>query len=242
MLIIPAIDLLDGQCVRLVQGDYGKKTVYSTDPLAVAKDWESQGAELIHLVDLNGAKDGRPRNLEVAAKIAQELSIPVELGGGIRDLATLEEVLSLGIQRVILGTAVLNIPDWFRQAVEKYGERVVVGIDARNGKVAVQGWLETTEESALELAKKMADVGVAEIIYTDISRDGMLQGPNLEGLKTMASSGLKIVASGGVTSLEDIRNLCSLEEQGVYAAIIGKALYSGKLNLAEAIAVAKGAK
>ncbi|NLM24564.1 MAG: 1-(5-phosphoribosyl)-5-[(5-phosphoribosylamino)methylideneamino]imidazole-4-carboxamide isomerase [Firmicutes bacterium] len=240
MLIIPAIDIIDGQCVRLEQGDYEKKTVYSNDPVEIALDFQAEGAELIHLVDLDGAKAGQPLNLEVVSKIVQALEVPVELGGGIRDLATVRRVLDLGVERVILGTVVLNKPEWFEQAVAEYGERIVVGIDARNGYVAVQGWLQTTEKRAFDLALEMKEIGVQEIIYTDIARDGMLQGPNLVELEKMGATGLKIVASGGVSTLEDIHNLKQLEDQGVYAAIIGKALYTKDINLSTAIRLARG--
>lgn len=238
MLIIPAIDLINGQCVRLEQGDYHKKTVYSSDPLKVAKSFEAAGAQLIHLVDLDGAKSGSPQNLDVVTKIAKNLNIPVELGGGIRDLETVRQILDAGVERVILGTVVLEKPQWISTAISEYGEKIVVGIDARNGMVAVEGWIETTNQPALELAKDMKKLGVTEIIYTDISRDGMLSGPNLEELKKMGQAGVKLVASGGVTSLEDIQHLRELESKGVYAAIVGKAIYTGDLDLTKAIEVA----
>lgn len=240
MLIIPAIDLIDGQCVRLQQGDYGKKTIYSKDPVGTALHFQAEGAELIHLVDLDGAKAGQPQNLEVIRRVAQALEVPVQLGGGIRDFATVEQVIAAGVHRVILGTVVLDKPDWLAKAVDKYGERIVVGIDARQGYVAVQGWLETTEKSALELALEMKEIGVQEIIYTDIARDGMLQGPNLSELIRMGTTGLKLVASGGVSNLDDVKKLRELQSDGVYAAIIGKALYTEDLDLSMAIKVAKG--
>lgn len=238
MLIIPAIDLINGQCVRLEQGDYHKKTVYSSDPLEMARKFEAAGAELLHLVDLDGAKAGSPQNLDIITKVAKSINIPIELGGGIRDLETVRQVLDAGVERVILGTVVLKKPAWLSTALAEYGERIVIGIDARNGMVAVEGWLETTNQSALELALEMKELGVKEIIYTDISRDGMLSGPNLAELRTMSKAGVKLVASGGVTSIDDVKQLRELETIGVYAAIVGKALYTGDLDLAEAIKVA----
>lgn len=240
MIIIPAVDIIEGQCVRLRQGDYAQKTVYDKDPAAVVRRFADQGAELIHLVDLDGAKAGEPRNLDAVAKAAAAVEVPVELGGGIRSLDTVRRVLAAGVDRVILGTAVLSNPPWLAEAVEEFGRRIVVGIDARDGRVAVKGWLETSDTDALSLAETMKSVGVKEIIYTDISRDGMLEGPNLEGLARMAQSGLRLVASGGVSSLEDVKAVRGLEPQGVYAAIIGRALYTGDIDLRAAIRAAKG--
>ncbi len=240
MIIIPAVDIINGQCVRLKQGDYAQKVVYDTDPVAVVRRFAEQGAELIHMVDLDGAKAGEPRNLDTVVKAAASVSVPVELGGGIRSLDTVRKVLDGGVDRVILGTAVLANPRWLADAVQEYGRRIVVGIDARDGQVAVQGWLETSGTDALTLAETMKSVGVQEIIYTDIARDGMLQGPNLQGLERMAQSGLKVVASGGISSLTDISAVRQLEPQGVYAAIIGRALYTGDIDLRAAIAAAKG--
>ncbi len=238
MLIVPAIDLIDGKCVRLVKGDYSQKTVYSDDPVQVAKEFEAKGVQLIHIVDLDGAKSGKPRNLQVVAKIVDALNIPVQLGGGIRHLASVRAAFDVGVERVILGTAVVSKPDWFLQAIGKFSDRIIVGIDARNGFVAVKGWLEDTQKSALELALEMKQLGIKEIIYTDIDRDGMLQGPNLAELKIMGQAGLKLIASGGVTTIADIENLKKLAQYRVYATIIGKAFYTGALDLELAIATA----
>lgn len=239
MIIIPAIDLINGECVRLEQGDYQKKTVYSSDPVQTAQAFAQAGAEMLHIVDLDGARVGYPQNLDVVQKISQAVPIPIELGGGLRDLAAVEAAFAAGAARVILGTAVLDEPQWFTEAIAKYGERIVVGIDARDGMVAVKGWLETTTVSALELVERIKKHGIKEIIYTDIARDGMLSGPNLTALKEIAKAGVKIVASGGVSSLDDIRNLRELTSVGVYAVIIGKALYTNQIDLAEAIAAAR---
>jgi len=239
MLIIPAIDLIEGKCVRLQQGDYGKKTVYSADPVQVAAEFAAGGAELLHIVDLDGARVGSPQNLDVVRAVARAVPIAVEYGGGLRDLAAVEAAFAAGAARVVLGTAVLAEPPWFHQAVDRYGERIIVGIDARNGKVAVKGWQETTDTAALDLALRMKALGIKEIIYTDIAKDGMLSGPNLTALRELGPARMKIVASGGVASLADIENLRQLEPYGVYAAIIGKALYTKQIDLAEAIRAAR---
>ncbi|NMB38630.1 MAG: 1-(5-phosphoribosyl)-5-[(5-phosphoribosylamino)methylideneamino]imidazole-4-carboxamide isomerase [Firmicutes bacterium] len=240
MLIIPAIDLIDGKCVRLVKGDYRKKTVYSHDPIETAKRFADSGVKMIHIVDLDGAKLGKPQNLSVVANIARAVDIPIELGGGIRDLDTVHAVFDAGVERVILGTAVLDKPAWFLRAIDTFGHRIVVGIDARNGLAAVKGWLEDTQKSALELAVEMKELGIQEIIYTDIDRDGMLKGPNLEALKLMGQAEMKLVASGGVSTLADIRDLRALASYGVYACIVGKALYTGDLDLELAVEAAEG--
>lgn len=240
MLIIPAIDLIDGKCVRLVKGDYRKKTVYSNDPVEIAKRFADYGVKMIHIVDLDGAKLGKPQNLSVVAKIAKAVDIPIELGGGIRDLNTVRAVFDGGVERVILGTAVLDKPAWFLRAIDTFGHRIVVGIDARNGLVAVKGWLEDTQKPALELAVEMKELGIQEIIYTDIDRDGMLKGPNMEGLKRMGQAGMKLIASGGVSTLADIRDLRALAADGVYACIVGKALYTGDLDLKAAVKAGQG--
>lgn len=239
MLIIPAIDLIEGKCVRLEQGDYAKKTVYSGDPVKVAEEFAAAGAELIHIVDLDGARAGSPQNLDVVKAIARTVPAAVEYGGGLRDLAAVEAAFAAGAERVVLGTVVLDVPAWFLKAVSRYGERIVVGIDAREGKVAVKGWRETTDVSALDLALRIKELGIQEIIYTDIARDGMLKGPNLNALQGLGRAQLKIVASGGGSSLADIENLKRLRSFGVYAAIIGKALYTNQIDLAEAIRLAQ---
>lgn len=240
MQIIPAIDLLGGKCVRLKQGDYSQKTVFYHNPVDAAKHFVDQGAEILHLVDLDGARTGTPQNLGVVEEIIGEVSVPVQLGGGIRSYKTVQDVLNCGVQRAILGTVVTKRPDWVIDAVESYKERIVVGIDAQNGMVAVSGWVQKTQILAMELAEDMRRLGFQEIIYTDISKDGMLEGPNITELQAMAGVGLKIIASGGISSLDDVRQLTALEPMGVYGAIIGQALYCGNIDLQEAIAVAKG--
>jgi phosphoribosylformimino-5-aminoimidazole carboxamide ribotide isomerase len=227
--------------VRLEQGLMDKDTVYSTDPAAQALKWQEAGAELLHIVDLDGAFDGVPRNREAIEAIVAALDIPTQLGGGIRDLDTVEAYLSLGLSRVILGTVAKENPQLVRQACEKFPGRIVVGIDARDGLVAVRGWAEVTEKKAVDLAREFEGMGVAAIIYTDIARDGMMQGPNLNATGALADAvSIPVIASGGVSSMEDIRNLKELEARGVCGAITGKAIYSGALNLRDAITCARG--
>ena len=240
MLIIPAIDLKEGKCVRLEQGLMDKDTVFNDNPGAQARDWQNHGAELLHIVDLDGAFAGRPKNRSAIEAIIKAITIPAQLGGGIRDIATIEAYLSLGLSRVIIGTAAQRNPELVRDACDKFPGRIVVGIDAKNGMVAVQGWAEVTDITAVDLARKFEDCGVTAIIYTDINRDGMLQGPNLEATKTLAESvSIPIIASGGVSSLKDIENLMAIESSGVIGGITGKAVYSGAISLAEAIALTK---
>lgn len=229
MEVIPAIDLKDGCCVRLVRGDYEQKTVYSREPQEMAKYWQKQGAKTLHLVDLDGAKDGKPVNLEIIKEITALLDIPVQLGGGIRSLETIDYYLQSGIHRVILGTIALEKPEVVREAVEKYGpEKIVVGVDARDGKVAVKGWLEDSQKTVEELIAEMKELGVRIFIYTDISKDGTLTGPDLEGLKKYnAIEGIELIASGGVSSYED---LLELRKIGIGSVIVGKALYTGDLS------------
>lgn len=239
--VIPAIDIKDGRCVRLYQGDYSNQTVYSDDPVAQAVKWAEAGAKLIHVVDLDGAKAGYPVNLHLALEIAKATGAAVELGGGIRELDTIDRVLSAGIDRVILGTAAVANPDLVTRAVAEWGPRVVVGIDARDGKVAISGWGDQTGVDAYELGARMAELGVSEIIFTDISRDGTLSGVNVEAVARMATrSGAKVIASGGVSSIEDITSLSSLKPLGVTGVIVGKALYTGKVDLAYAIKLCSG--
>jgi phosphoribosylformimino-5-aminoimidazole carboxamide ribotide isomerase len=235
--VIPAIDIKAGRCVRLYQGDYQKETVYSDDPLAVALAWQEQGAPRLHLVDLDGAASGRPANLEAIAAIVRRLDIPVQVGGGIRDAETAEILLSTGVSRIVIGTAAVEEPSLVEALCRKHGnERVVVAVDARNGQVAVKGWRQDTAVSALELARRMAGLGVCRLLYTDISRDGTLTGPNYDATATLArETGLAVLASGGIASLEHIRCLTAT---GVEGAIIGRSLYTGDLELARAIALA----
>ena len=241
MIVIPAIDLKEGKCVRLEQGLMEKDTVFNDDPGAQARAWQDQGAELLHIVDLDGAFAGQPKNRTAIEAIIKAITIPAQLGGGIRDIAAIEAYLSLGLERVIIGTAAQRNPELVRQACAKFPGRIVVGIDAKNGMVAVQGWAEVTDITAVELARKFEDSGVAAIIYTDISRDGMLQGPNLEATRALAESvSIPIIASGGVSSLKDIQNLMDIESSGISGVITGKAVYTGAIKLAEAIALTKG--
>lgn len=241
MIVIPAIDLKEGKCVRLEQGLMEKDTVFNDDPGAQARAWQDQGAELLHIVDLDGAFAGAPKNRGAIEAIIKAITIPAQLGGGIRDIATIEAYLSLGLERVIIGTAAQRNPELVRQACAKFPGRIVVGIDAKNGMVAVQGWAEVTDITAVELARKFEDSGVATIIYTDISRDGMLQGPNLEATRALAEAvSIPIIASGGVSSLKDIQNLMDIESSGISGVITGKAVYTGAIKLAEAIALTKG--
>lgn len=241
MIVIPAIDLKDGNCVRLEQGLMERDTVFNDDPGAQAREWQDQGAELLHIVDLDGAFAGEPKNRSAIEMIVRAVTIPTQLGGGIRDLATIEAYLALGIGRVIIGTAAQRNPELVKEACAKFPGRIVVGIDAKNGMVAVQGWAEVTGITAVELAKKFEGFGVSAIIYTDISRDGMLQGPNIEATRQLAEAiNIPVIASGGLSSLKDIENLMAIESSGVTGVITGKAIYTGAINLAEAIKAGKG--
>ena len=237
MQIIPAIDLKNGKCVRLLQGKKDRETIYSDDPVRMASRWQREGATYLHLIDLDGAFEGQSLNVEAIRSIVEATDVPAELGGGIRTMGTVTRLLSLGLDRVILGTVAITEPDLVRRAVERFGpEKIVVGIDARKGKVAVKGWEEVSEVSAKELAWKMRDLGVERIIYTDISRDGMMTGPNVAATRELAQqSGLKVIASGGISSLEDVQKIAALEPYGVDGMIIGKALYEGAINLKEAL-------
>jgi phosphoribosylformimino-5-aminoimidazole carboxamide ribotide isomerase len=236
MLIIPAIDLLDGKCVRLHQGNYSEKTEYSNDPVSVGLEWKNQGGQFLHLVDLNGAKAGHPVNLEIAGKIAQATGIPSELGGGIRSLEHIENALQAGISRVILGTIAHRNPNLVKEAAKQYPGKVVVGIDCRNGMVAVQGWTKTESVTALELANMMLEAGIDTFIFTDIARDGTLAGPNYTALKEF-SNGIKasVIASGGISSIQDIKKLNQLNCPNITGVIVGKALYDNCFTLREAI-------
>jgi len=231
--IIPAIDLRGGKCVRLYQGDYDRETIYSEDPVAMAKHWQSLGATRLHVVDLDGAKAGKPMNIIVIKDIVQTLNIPVEHGGGIRDIETVEQLLKLGIQRVILGTVAVENPGLVQEACAKYGERIVIGIDADDGYVKTRGWKEKSSITAIDLARQMEALGASRFIYTDISRDGTLTEPNFESTAQLNDS-IKspVIASGGVASVE---HLVRLNQLGVEGAITGQALYAGKLDLKDAI-------
>ncbi|MDN5348187.1 MAG: phosphoribosylformimino-5-aminoimidazole carboxamide ribotide isomerase [Clostridia bacterium] len=237
MLVIPAIDLREGRCVRLYQGRLEEETVFSTDPVAVAKEWARRGAAWLHVVDLDGAFAGTPRNLEIIEAIARAVNIPVQVGGGIRTVETCREVLERGAARAVLGTAAISSPEVVAAACEAFGDRVAVGIDSRAGLVAVEGWAVTVPKTALQLALEVRALGIGRVIYTDTSRDGTLTGLNLEATRQLAAeSGLKIIASGGVSSLEDIEALKELEPLGVEGVIVGRALYTGAVSLEDAIA------
>ena len=238
MIIYPAIDLRGGKCVRLLQGDYDQTTVYSDDPVEMAKKWEACGAKWLHVVDLDGARQEASHNRAIICEIAKALSIPVQTGGGIRSMADIEELLSGGISRVILGTAAVKDPQFTLQAVQTYGEKIAVGIDAKDGYAAVSGWEEVSNRKAVELALDMKKIGIQHIIYTDIATDGMLQGPNLDAMVQMAEAfGSGVIASGGVGSHED---LCALTKTGVSGAIVGKALYTGRVDLKQALSQIEG--
>jgi len=236
MIIIPAIDLKGGKCVRLLQGREEDVTVYSDDPVATARRWADAGAELIHIVDLDGAFSGEQKNLEAVKAIRDSVDVKLELGGGIRGLERIGLLVDLGIDRVILGTIATEDPILVKNACSKYPGRIIVGIDAKDGKVAVRGWVEVTGHDAKDFARTVEGHGAAGIIYTDIARDGMLSGPNVEATKSMADSvGIPVIASGGIKSLEDIQNL--LNVGGIWGAITGKAIYSGSMDVREAIAL-----
>ncbi|EAA0404260.1 1-(5-phosphoribosyl)-5-[(5-phosphoribosylamino)methylideneamino]imidazole-4-carboxamide isomerase [Listeria monocytogenes] len=235
MQIFPAIDLKNGQCVRLFQGDFSKKTVVNEDPIAQAKAFATDGATYLHIVDLDGALEGRPINLEVIQKMKITAKIPVQVGGGIRSMAQVDYYLESGIDRVIIGSAALTDPDFLRAAVQKYGAKIAAGIDAKNGFVATRGWLDVSQVSYLDLAKRMEKVGVETIIYTDISRDGTLTGPNLEQMANLKEHvKVNLIASGGVSSRADLEALAKL---GLYGAIAGKALYNRQISMSDIVEV-----
>lgn len=238
MIVIPAIDLKEGKCVRLEQGLMERDTVFSDNPGAQARTWQDEGAEMLHIVDLDGAFAGEPKNRASIEAIVAALTIPCQLGGGIRDIATIEAYLSLGVFRVILGTAAQRDPALVTEACRRFPGRIVVGIDAKDGMVAVQGWAEVTGVTASELAKRFEGEGVAAIVYTDISRDGMLAGPNIEATRRLAESiSIPVIASGGISTLKDIENLMAVESFGVTGAITGKAIYTGSIKLSDAVAL-----
>lgn len=235
MLIFPAIDLRNGKCVRLLQGDYSQETIYGEHPAEVAADFEAHGAEFLHVVDLDGARAGSPQNLAAIRSIRDAIQIPMQVGGGIRDEAAMDALLELGVNRVILGSRIARDLDWAAKILPDYGEQVVIGIDARDGYVAVSGWQETEGVRATELAQKLKSFGGKRVIFTDISRDGTLAGPNLDSLNAMITEGgLPVIASGGVGTLEDLRTLSTLPIEGV---IVGKALYEGRFTMSQAVSL-----
>jgi phosphoribosylformimino-5-aminoimidazole carboxamide ribotide isomerase len=240
MLIIPAIDIRGGKCVRLFQGDYAKETIYGDDPAAMAERWIDQGAKFLHLVDLDGAREGVPLNKQTIQTIVDRSSVPVEVGGGIRDFIAVDDYLSRGVRRVILGTAAFSDPCFLEEACGRWPGRVAVDIAAKKGKAVISGWVKETEVWAVELAKRCEELGASAIIYTDVLRDGAQKGVNLQATREVARA-LKIplIASGGVATIEDIAALKPLEKEGVSGVIVGRALYAGTLKLSEAIVLAE---
>lgn len=237
MKLFPAIDLFDGKAVRLYKGDYNQMTVYSENPIEIARDFENKGAKFIHIVDLEGAKDGTTPNLEIVGQIAKETSLFCEIGGGIRSMKTVEKYLESGVDRVILGTAAVKDEAFLREAVTKYGEKIAVGVDIKDGFVAIKGWTENSEYNCFEFCEKMQNLGVKTLICTDISKDGAMQGTNRELYKQLSERfNIDITASGGVSSIDDIKALQKLD---LYGAIIGKAYYIGAIDLEEAVAITK---
>ncbi|MBD2195653.1 MULTISPECIES: 1-(5-phosphoribosyl)-5-[(5-phosphoribosylamino)methylideneamino]imidazole-4-carboxamide isomerase [Calothrix] len=236
MDVIPAIDLLAGRCVRLYQGDYDRSQVFSENPADVAKQWVDNGASRLHVVDLDGAKAGKIVNLAAIEAIAQAVSVPIQVGGGLRDRTSVQQLFNTGVQRAILGTVAVEQPQLVQQLCQEFPGQIIIGIDARNGLVATRGWLETSEVLATQLAVQMQELGAAAIIYTDIHRDGTLSGPNIEALRELASTiSIPVIASGGVSSVTDLLSLLALEPQGVNGVIVGRALYTGDVDLKEAL-------
>jgi phosphoribosylformimino-5-aminoimidazole carboxamide ribotide isomerase len=243
LILFPAIDLKDGVCVRLEQGDMARATVFNRDAVAQALGFEAEGFEYLHLVDLDGAFAGRPVNLPAIERILESVPLPVQLGGGIRDMATIAAWLEKGVDRVIIGTAAVRDPALVRQAAHDWPSRIAVGLDARNGKVAVQGWAETSELSVLEIARRFEDAGVAAIVHTDISRDGLLKGLNLDASIALAAEiAIPVIAAGGLASLDDIARLLEPRAKKLAGAIAGRALYDGRLNAGEALRLIRAAR
>ncbi len=235
MQVIPAIDLRGGHCVRLRQGDFDQETIFGDDPAAMAARWESDGATRIHLVDLDGAKAGHPINVEAVRRIIERVGVPCQLGGGIRDEATIAVWLEAGIERVVVGTQALRDPEWFGHMTQAYPDRLLLGLDARDGRVAAEGWLELSDVDALTLARRFDSLPIAGIVYTDIARDGMLEGPNLGAIAAMAQAvRCPVIASGGVGALEDLHRLAALPIAG---CIVGRALYDGRFTLRDALSM-----
>lgn len=242
MILFPAIDLKEGLAVRLEQGDMSRATIFHRDPAAQARAFEQQGFEYLHIVDLDGAFAGKPVNAGAVDRILETISIPVQLGGGVRDTATVEAWLDKGVTRVIIGTAAVRDPPFVKQAARDYPGQIAVGLDARDGKVAVEGWAQNSELSVLDIAKRFEDVGVAAIVYTDISRDGMLRGLNLQATIALAEAiSIPVIASGGLASIEDIKGLLSPQAKKLAGAIAGRALYDGRLDAAEALRLIRAA-
>ena len=235
MDIIPAIDLIDGKCVRLYQGDYSQETVYSDDPVSVAQRWYKSGARRLHIVDLDGARAGKVSNLTVIEAIAGQVQVPVQVGGGIRDRDAVQRLIDIGVKRVILGTVSIEHPDLVEKLCQEYGDAIIAGIDARDGYVATRGWYTTTQRTALDLGREMVGLGVTRILYTDIKRDGTLTEPNFSGISELAQElNVAVVAAGGISSVDHVRKLKKI---GIDGAILGKALYTGHIRLEDALAI-----
>lgn len=242
MIIYPAIDIKDGKCVRLLQGKADEVTVYDENPVRMALRWQKHGADIIHVVDLDGAFHGMPKNIEAVREIVQTVDVPIQFGGGVRGIEAIQRLVELGVGQVVLGTIAMTEPSIFHRALEMFGERIVVGLDGREGKVAIEGWTKDTDRDIIPAGKTLAELGVARIIYTDIARDGMRVGPNVEATRNLAiAAGIPITASGGVATLDDIRALRAVEADGVEGVIIGKALYEKAFTLEQAIKEANGA-
>ncbi len=240
MIVIPAIDIKEGRCVRLAQGDMNQETVYSENPVEMAKRWAGMGAELLHVVDLDGAVEGRPKNLDLISRIVRECGVRVEVGGGIRNRETVEAYLRAGVFRVVIGTRAAEDPQFLREICREFPERIVAGIDARDGLVAIRGWTETTTKKAVDLASEMEETGVCAIIFTDIHRDGMRTGANIDSTRRLAESlRVPVIASGGISTLSDVEAVLSIESSGVTGVITGRAIYAGSLDLEEAIALTR---
>jgi phosphoribosylformimino-5-aminoimidazole carboxamide ribotide isomerase len=245
MQILPAIDLRGGKCVRLRQGDYDQETIFGDNPVEMARRWADEGAERLHLVDLDGARQGVPVNTQIIRQIVSELAIPCQLGGGIRNEESIVALLDdVGIDRVIVGTAALKQPDWFKSMCKKYPGRLVLGLDARDSQVATEGWLEVSEMSAIELAMRYTDVDLAAVVYTNIANDGMMQGidqQTIDDMVQLAEMGLPVIASGGVTTMDDVRRLAEVSRQqpNLVGAIIGRAIYEGGIQVSEAVAISR---
>ncbi|WAA10976.1 1-(5-phosphoribosyl)-5-[(5-phosphoribosylamino)methylideneamino]imidazole-4-carboxamide isomerase [Fervidibacillus albus] len=228
MILFPAIDIRDGKCVRLKQGRYDQEEIYG-DPVEMARKWEEKGATFLHVVDLDGARKGNDENFPVIASIVQSVNIPIQVGGGIRSIQTIEKYIEIGVNRIIIGTKAVENEDFLKQAVQRFSSKIVVSIDAKNGRVATDGWTKTSDVRAVDFAKSLETIGVQTVIYTDIAKDGMLLGPNFEELKTMTQAvNIRVIASGGITTIRDVQKLNAMN---VYGAIIGKALYSGTIEL-----------
>jgi len=236
MLIIPAIDLKDGKCVRLLRGEEGTETVFSQDPVAVARNWEECGADLIHVVDLDGAFSGKPRNFDLIAQIVKSVSSAVQTGGGIRDIDTIERYLDIGLDRIILGTAALRSPEFLTEASKLYPLKIAVGIDTKRGRIAVEGWKELTDLNPISVLNGLREAGVSLVIHTDIDRDGTLEGINIKSVEGfIRNSPIPVIASGGISSLDELEQLSGLSGEGLFGVIIGKSIYTGKISLREAI-------